>query len=124
MINKLEKTAAPEDVIKLATVCADEAESAELTQNDTYANASLCARIKAASERTALAAPAKKDATEAAARAAADIANLKAEEAAAERSKLGEAVMSCTTQIPTQIIIWRYLYRWWTWHSALPMNQL
>ena len=60
MINKLEKTAAPEDVIKLATVCADEAESAELTQNDTYANASLCARIKAASERTALAAPAKK----------------------------------------------------------------
>ena len=33
---------------------------------------------------------------EAAARAAADIANLKAEEAAAERSKLGEAVMSCT----------------------------
>ena len=96
MINKLEKTAAPEDVIKLATVCADEAESAELTQNGTYANASLCARIKAASERTALAAPAKKDATEAAARAAADIANLKAEEAAAERSKLGEAVMSCT----------------------------
>ena len=95
----LEKAAAarvPEDVIKLATVCADEAESAELTQNDTYANASLCARIKAASERTALVAPAKKDATEAAARAAADIANLKADEAAAERSKLGEAVMSCT----------------------------
>ena len=97
MINKLEKTAAPEDVIKLATVCADEAESAELTQNDTYANASLCARIKAASERTALAAPAKKDATEAAARAAADIANLKAEEAAAERSRLEVAVMACTS---------------------------
>ena len=99
MINKLEKAVAarvPEDVIKLATVCADEAESAELTQNDTYANASLCARIKAASERTALVAPAKKDATEAAARAAADIANLKAEEGAAERSKLGEAVMSGT----------------------------
>ena len=87
----------PEDVIKLATVCADEAESAELTQNKTYANASLCARIKAASERTPMVAPAKKDATEAAAaRAAADIANLKAEEGAAERSKLGEAVMSCT----------------------------
>ena len=96
----LEKAAAagvPEDVIKLATVCADEAESAELTQNDTYANASLCARIKAASERTALAAPAKKDATEAAARAAADIANLKAEEAAAERSRLEVAVMASTS---------------------------
>ena len=96
VINKLEKAVAarvPEDVIKLATVCADEA---ELTQNDTHANASLCARIKAASERTPMVAPAKKDATEAAARVAADIANLKAEEGAAERSKLGEAVMSCT----------------------------
>ena len=98
----LEKAAAagvPEDVIKLATVCADEAESAELTQNGTYANASLCARIKAASERTAMVAPAKKDATEAAARAAADIANLKAEEAAAERSRLEVAVMAAWEKV-------------------------
>lgn len=37
----------PEDVVKLASVCAEEAETAELTQNDTYSNASLCARLKA-----------------------------------------------------------------------------